>query len=140
MPGGRRHIAVGHQHRRTSQKRLLGRQARGRELLHDVHIVDGHLHIAIGPVQAHIGGAALAGQGQAGAHVQPDGRAGLAQRLAKHIVAQHPEQAHIYPQAQQVFSDIARHPARAAQHAPGVGVAGQRIAVRVHGDVHVDAA
>jgi hypothetical protein len=34
-------------------------------------------------------------QGQAGAHVQPDGRAGLAQRLAKHIVAQHPEQARV---------------------------------------------
>ena len=49
-----------------------------------------HIHIAIGLVQAHIGGATLAGQRQAGAHVQAHGRTRLPQGLAEHVVAEHP--------------------------------------------------
>ena len=111
-----------------------------RDVLVDVHVVHGELHVADRPSDEEIGAGAPAGDDGAVRQVEADGRRILAHALGKAVLPEHRRHRDLLAEQAEVVGDVAPDAAERRRHAAGVRVARDELPARNGADVHVHAA
>ena len=119
------------------QKRLLAGQELGGQVVVDLHVGHGQLHIPLFVGEEEVGGGGSAGHLQAVGQVNAQLDAGGGDFLSIYVVPQGGDHAYIQPQQGHVVGDVAAHAAQAHPHPAGVGILCHQFLTGGAADVHV---
>ena len=136
----RREVGVQHHHLAAVQQLAAAGQHPGGEILVNVHVRHGQLHISGLIVDEQVGGGVATGDHRRLGDVDAQLAAYCRQLLGVHVVAEGRDQPHIQAHEAHVVGDVPAHAAGAHAHGTGIGVLTHQGLIGPAADVHIHAA